>query len=80
MMATGFIGLGDMGAPIAHRLLDGCIELVAGTDGIYDMMVKEMWNAVVLSKTAHIAVPLTSSVSRSVAACSNGVRSTSKLR
>ena len=28
MMATGFIGLGDMGAPIAHRLLDGCIELV----------------------------------------------------
>jgi len=60
MMATGFIGLGDMGAPIAHRLLDGCIELVAGTDGIYDMMVKEMWNAVVLSKTAHIAVPLTS--------------------
>jgi 3-hydroxyisobutyrate dehydrogenase len=32
----------------------------AGTDGIYDMMVKEMWNAVVLSKTAHIAVPLTS--------------------
>jgi 3-hydroxyisobutyrate dehydrogenase len=32
----------------------------AGTDGIYDMMVKEMWNAVVLSKTAHVAVPLTS--------------------
>jgi 3-hydroxyisobutyrate dehydrogenase-like beta-hydroxyacid dehydrogenase len=117
MMATGFIGLGDMGAPIAHRLLDGCIELVvfdvraeaarslaervatvatdpaelarqcvanagtgrswvtetwglidgmfidhpqAGTDGIYDMMVKEMRNAVVLSKTAHMAVPLTS--------------------
>jgi hypothetical protein len=28
MMATGFIGLGDVGAPIAHRLLDGCIELV----------------------------------------------------
>lgn len=26
MMATGFIGLGDMGAPIAHRLLDGCIR------------------------------------------------------
>ena len=31
----------------------------AGTDGIYDMMVKEMWNAVVLSKPAHIGVPLT---------------------
>jgi len=28
MMATGFIGLGDMGAPIARRLLDGCSELV----------------------------------------------------
>jgi len=31
----------------------------AGTDGIYDMMVKEMWNAVVLSMPAHIGVPLT---------------------
>jgi 3-hydroxyisobutyrate dehydrogenase-like beta-hydroxyacid dehydrogenase len=31
MMATGFNGLGDMGAPIAHRLLDGGIELVGGS-------------------------------------------------
>jgi 3-hydroxyisobutyrate dehydrogenase-like beta-hydroxyacid dehydrogenase len=57
MMATGFIGLGDMGAPIAHRLLDGCIELV-----VFDVRAEA------------------GSVSRSVAACSNGVRSTSKLR
>jgi 3-hydroxyisobutyrate dehydrogenase-like beta-hydroxyacid dehydrogenase len=57
MMATGFIGLGDMGAPIAHRLLDGCIELV-----VFDVRAEA------------------GSASRSVAACSNGVRSTSKLR
>jgi 3-hydroxyisobutyrate dehydrogenase len=31
----------------------------AGTPGIYDMMVKEMWNAVVISKAAHTPLPLT---------------------
>lgn len=32
----------------------------AGTPGIYDMMVKEMWNAVLLSKGTDTALPLTS--------------------
>jgi 3-hydroxyisobutyrate dehydrogenase len=31
----------------------------AGTPGIYDMMVKEMWNAVVLSKATQTSLPLT---------------------
>jgi hypothetical protein len=31
----------------------------AGTPGIYDMMVKEMWNAVMLSKVTQTALPLT---------------------
>ena len=31
----------------------------AGTAGIYDMMVKEMWNAVVLGKGTQTALPLT---------------------
>jgi 3-hydroxyisobutyrate dehydrogenase len=31
----------------------------AGTPGIYDMMVKEMWNAVVLSKASQTSLPLT---------------------
>jgi 3-hydroxyisobutyrate dehydrogenase len=31
----------------------------AGTTGIYDMMVKEMWNAVLLAKGTHSWLPLT---------------------
>ncbi len=31
----------------------------AGTEGIYDMMIKEMWNAVLLSRTSGAWLPLT---------------------
>jgi hypothetical protein len=31
----------------------------ADTIGIYDMMTKEMWNAVLMSKAAHVDLPLT---------------------
>jgi 3-hydroxyisobutyrate dehydrogenase len=31
----------------------------AGTDGIYTMMSKEMWNAVRLARTSMVAMPLT---------------------
>jgi 3-hydroxyisobutyrate dehydrogenase len=42
-------------------LIDGMLSdhPQAGTPGIYDMMVKEMWNAVMLSKVAQTSLPLT---------------------